>query len=310
MLMALALIPAIIILVVIYCCDKNKEPKGLLTGLFFAGMGTIISAVILEVIGELILDNFVYDDMMKAALMALVVVAPAEELGKYFVMRMITWKSKHFDYLFDGIVYAVFTSLGFATLENIGYVFQNGVITGIVRMFSSVPGHACFAVFMGFFYSKAKHASAKNKKGAAFLNKVLAIVVPILLHGFYDAFLMVSSASYDNTTAVIGVLGWIVMLIAMFVCTIILIVKTSKNDFYILVLEDKTQIVYSARMLGTWLCTCGRTCSRNYCIDCGNKRPTIADWYCASCGSRSYWNFCGHCGAPKPNFAQIHNNEQ
>lgn len=299
MLMALALIPAVGLLITIYCCDRNKEPKGLLVGIFFAGMATVISALILETIGKYFLENMVYDYVLQAFLMAFIIVGPAEELGKYLVMRWITWNNRHFDYLFDGIVYAVFSSLGFAALENVCYVFSNGVTTGIVRMFSSVPGHACFGVFMGFFYSKAKHASATGNKGKCFINKCLAIIVPSLLHGLYDALLMIAEASYSDGLETICIILWIVVLIAMFVCTIIMIVKTSKNDYCIVVIEDNPPVVYRPKLLGQWTCRCGRTNERNFCPVCGEKRPITADWYCTGCGSRSYWNFCGQCGAAK-----------
>lgn len=301
--MGLALVPAVAILITIYCCDRNKEPKGLLTGIFFAGMGTVISAVILEAIGMKILEKCVYDDVLYAILLSFLIVGPAEELGKYIVMRAITWRNRHFDNLFDGIVYAVFSSLGFATLENIAYVLSNGVVTGVVRMFSSVPGHACFGVFMGFFYSKAKHASVTGKKGKTLLNNTLSIVVPVILHGAYDALLMAGQAAYSDSAEILSVIGWIVMLIAMFVCTIILIVKTSRNDYCIVVLEDKTPVVFSARMLGSWDCDCGRINDRPFCPMCGKQRPMVNDWYCTRCGSKSYWNFCGNCGARKSDYS-------
>ncbi len=158
MLFALALIPVIGLLLFIYFKDKKeKEPVGLLIGLFFAGLGSVIPAIILEVIGQLILDAVIpYESAFKAVHLAMIVVGPAEEMGKYVVLRLRTWKNKHFDYSYDAIVYAVFTSLGFAAIENVGYVFDGGLSTALMRMFTAVPGHACFAVFMGYFYSKAK----------------------------------------------------------------------------------------------------------------------------------------------------------
>mgnify|MGYP002514454572 CR=1 FL=1 len=55
------------------------------------------------------------------------------------------------------IVYSVFVSLGFACFENILYVFANqSIAVGISRGILSVPGHACDAVFMGYYLSMAK----------------------------------------------------------------------------------------------------------------------------------------------------------
>ena len=74
----------------------------------------------------------------------MLIVAPAEELGKFIVLRSITWKNKHFNYSYDAIVYAVFVSLGFAALENITYVFGSGVGTAFLRMFTAVPTKSAF----------------------------------------------------------------------------------------------------------------------------------------------------------------------
>ena len=146
---------------------KEKEPIGLQIGLFFAGIGSIIPAIIGEAIGQAVLNVVIpYNSVIKGYIFAILIVGPAEEIGKYLMLRLITWKSKHFNYSYDAIVYAVFVSLGFAAIENVGYVFMNGIGTALLRMFTAVPGHACFAVFMGYFYSKAKQAQAsQDKKG-------------------------------------------------------------------------------------------------------------------------------------------------
>ena len=51
MLFSLALIPVFGLLLFIYFNDKKeKEPIGLLIALFFAGMGTVVSAILIETI--------------------------------------------------------------------------------------------------------------------------------------------------------------------------------------------------------------------------------------------------------------------
>ena len=235
MLMALALIPAIVLLVVIYLFDrKDKEPFGLLMGLFFAGAATVISAIILELIGEVLLVPFTYFPVLKSILDCFFVIGPAEELGKYLVLWLITWRNKHFNYSFDGIVYAVFVSLGFAALENISYVFQHGFATGILRMFTSVPGHTCFAVLMGFFYSKSKYAKAIARKGKFRLYHLLSLFVPIVVHALYDALLMVGEASGVDGVVVLCALLWIGFLLALFGTCIALVIVCSKKTSVLL----------------------------------------------------------------------------
>ena len=302
MLFALALIPVIGLLCFIYFNDKKeKEPFGLLIGLFFAGMGTVVTAIIGELAGGAIVNAiFSEESVIGQVLVACLIVAPAEELGKFLVLRLITWKNKNFNYNYDAIVYAVFVSLGFAALENIEYVFMSGLGAAIMRMFTAVPGHACFAVFMGFFYSKAKFASITKNKGKSALFTLLAMIVPIVLHGIYDAILMGGGAAGEILATGLSILVWIGFVIAMFVVSIILIVKTSRHDFCFVTLPDSTQTVYSPAILGAWNCSCGSVNQLNFCPKCGRQRPMNIVWTCPSCGTLSAYNFCGRCGSPKP----------
>ena len=302
MLLALSLIPVIGLLCFIYFNDKKeKEPFWLLIVLFFAGMSTVVSAFILEMIGEAILNAIIpYESVVKAVLLAMIVVAPAEELGKYLVLRLVTWKNRHFNYSYDAIVYAVFVSLGFAALENVGYVASNGVLTALLRMFTAVPGHACYGVIMGYFFSKAKYAQLTSKKGQSILFRLLALFVPIVLHGIYDAILMGATAS--DATLVMGAsaIVWFCLVTALFVVCIILIIRSSRRDFCIVTLPDSVQTVYVPRVADTWTCSCGVVNQFNFCPKCGKIRPYGNTWYCQRCGALSAYNFCGNCGTQKP----------
>ena len=302
LLAVLALIPVIALLIFIYLKDKNeKEPIGLLIGLFFAGMGTIITAVIAEFIGDAILELILpYTPVLKAILLALIVVGPAEELGKYAVLRLITWKNKNFNYSYDAIVYSVFVSLGFACLENVGYVFQNGIGTALLRMFTSVPGHASFAVFMGFFYSKAKYEAVRGNKSACARYKALAMLIPIVLHGIFDAILFGGEATETDFFIGLAVIFWFIFVVVLLVFAFICVIKASKNDFCIVTLPNNVQTIYRPQVAGNWTCSCGIVNYFNYCSACGKPRPMInTTWNCPKCGTLCTYNFCGNCGTPK-----------
>lgn len=302
MLFVLAIIPVIGLLCFIYFNDKKeKEPFGLLVALFFAGMATVLTAMIAELAGGFIIESVSPEKTVLSQIVdAMIIVGPAEELGKFFVLWIITWKNKHFNYSYDAIVYAVFVSLGFAAFENVGYVFSNGVGTAIARMITAVPGHACFAVFMGFFYSKAKYAAITQKKGKCLSNILLAIFVPIVIHGIYDAILMGAGASDLEALAGISIILWLGFVIAMFVVSCIIIVKSSKNDFCIVTMPDKVQTIYRPAVVGNWTCACGSVNRLNFCPKCGRQREFVSTWYCSKCGAPSSLNFCGNCGSPKP----------
>jgi len=197
-------------------------------------------------------------------------------------------------------VYAVFASLGFAAIENIGYVFGNGWGVALLRMFTAVPGHACFGVFMGFFYSKAKYASLSGNKADYSKYNALSMICPIVIHGIYDAIVMGGTASGYDLFIGLSLISWIVFVIVLFVISVIMIVHSSKNDFCIVTLPNAVQTFYRPMIIGPWNCECGTGNYLNFCASCGRQRPYFTSWYCPTCGTLSVFNFCSKCGCPKP----------
>ncbi|MCD4734467.1 MAG: PrsW family intramembrane metalloprotease [Bacteroidales bacterium] len=179
-----ALAPVIIILFYIYIRDKyNKEPVGLLIKSLIFGALIAIPVIFTEAY----LSNrfFIEGHLLQVAYDAFIVAAFTEELFKFFALYFLIWKNKHFDEKFDGIVYAVFVSLGFAAVENIMYVYEYGHSVGLTRAITAVPAHAVFGVIMGYYFALAKF----KEKGRA-NNFLKALFVPVLLHGIYDFILM------------------------------------------------------------------------------------------------------------------------
>ena len=106
-------------------------------------------------------------------------------------MINFTWKNRNFNYRFDGIVYAVFVSLGFAAAENIMYVFNYGLGVALSRAVLSIPGHMCFAVLMGYHYGRAKALANRGLEAGVKYQLRQGCIFAILAHGIYDACLMV-----------------------------------------------------------------------------------------------------------------------
>ncbi|MBO6027309.1 MAG: PrsW family intramembrane metalloprotease, partial [Bacteroidales bacterium] len=110
-----------------------------------------------------------------------------EELSKLVILFLTIWWNKNFNEYMDGIVYATFVGLGFACVENVMYVFDGGIGTGIIRALLSVPGHFLFAVIMGYFLSLAKF----NEKGrSGYLTA--SFFFAVLAHGLFDWMLMIT----------------------------------------------------------------------------------------------------------------------
>ena len=165
----------------------EKESPQLLKSLAISGILATMIAMISERIGSAILNAFLpYQDPRYDIILYFVIVAVSEEAAKYALMKRKTWNSVEFNCQYDGVVYAVFTSLGFALWENISYVLNYGFSTAIVRAITAIPGHACFGVFMGIFYGIAKKYERYGNKSGSKTCRMFALIIPVLLHGAYD----------------------------------------------------------------------------------------------------------------------------
>lgn len=164
---AAALLPAIYLMRYIYRKDTvEKEPPMLLMSLLIYGVIAALISIILENIGTKVLNSLMDQSTVGYTLvLAFAVVAVVEEGAKFAMLKRRTWNDMNFNYRFDGIVYAVFVSLGFAAFENIGYVLGYGLSVAPARALLAIPGHMCFGVFMGTFYGRAKQCPGVGPQG-------------------------------------------------------------------------------------------------------------------------------------------------
>jgi len=209
-----AVIPAVYLMRYIYKCDTvEKESPALLLKLVVMGVCSALAAIVFEYIGMSILPHLVDEnsDAYKIIL-AFLVVAVVEEGTKFFFLKRSTWRDPGFNYRFDGIVYAVFVSLGFAAFENIRYVLGYGLSTAVTRAFLAVPGHMGFAVFMGVFYGRAKLCENRGDRAGMKRNLFFGYLIAVLLHGFYDSCAMIGNVLASVLFAVFVVLMYIIVL--------------------------------------------------------------------------------------------------
>ena len=186
-LLFLSVLPAALLIIFIYRQDKyQKEPFKSLFKAFFGGMLSVVFTIITVRIIDYTIglipylnQTVFYDSFITAGI--------PEELCKFLVFMIFIWNDKNFDEYFDGIVYASFVSLGFATVENIMYVMPGGIGTGIVRALISVPAHFLFGVILGYFLSLAKFNS--DKKGRYI---IIGLLIAMAAHGLFDWLLMFS----------------------------------------------------------------------------------------------------------------------
>jgi len=185
-LLAISTAPGGCIVIYIYIKDKHeKEPIGLLIKSFVFGA----VAVLVTLMISFPLESFTPKDdgdIYQQFIRAFIFVALVEEFSKFLFVRGILYNDDNFNEPFDGIVYSVTVSMGFATLENILYVSDGGYATAIVRIFTAVPAHAAFAVLMGYFIGRAKFA----KSGSYY--SLIGLLAATAFHGAYDFFWFIS----------------------------------------------------------------------------------------------------------------------
>lgn len=193
-----SLAPVFIILFYIYFRDKyDREPLGMLIKALLLGIFIVIPVIFVERMLMTMMPQS--SKVAEAAYHAFVVAASSEELFKFLALYLLVWKSPSFNEKFDGIVYAVFVSLGFAGVENVLYVMDGGMQTALTRALTAVPAHAIFGITMGYYLGIAH--MYKELKGK-YLGR--ALLIPILLHGIYDFILMVE-------------VGWLLLLFVPYV---------------------------------------------------------------------------------------------
>ena len=184
-----AILPPFLLVLYIWWKDRyQREPFLELAKAFCYGVISAGIAIVFETaLSYMSLVPSEPTTLLQATWKAFVGAAIPEELAKLLMLWLLLRRSKYFDERFDGIVYAACIGMGFAATENIIYLFSNleqwqSVAVG--RAMFAVPGHFFFAVTMGYFYSMIYFGDMSWRKSARIF------WVPVLLHGTYDALLM------------------------------------------------------------------------------------------------------------------------
>lgn len=170
-LLLLAVAPALFIFLYLYRKDRYEpEPLRLVIWIFFLGTVAVIPAAFIEL-------------LFPSGIFVPAVVAPVvEEATKFLVVFLTIYRNPEFDEPVDGIVYAMAAGLGFATLENILYVLEGGLMVGIVRAIASVPGHVVFSCIWGFALGIAKFRPEQERTGII----LAGLAGAILMHGIFN----------------------------------------------------------------------------------------------------------------------------
>lgn len=142
-----------------YRKDLEPEPIHLARNCFVLGVAATIPAGVLEGLIPL-------PPVLTAVISAPII----EECSKFIVVYLVMFMHPEFDEPMDGITYAASVALGFASLENVMYLYNafkgegNLTLVMIMRAFLSVPGHALFSSMWGYGLGLAKFADVGQSK--------------------------------------------------------------------------------------------------------------------------------------------------
>ncbi|AKG04394.1 protease PrsW [Salimicrobium jeotgali] len=193
-----AVAPIIALMTYIYLNKKMElEPLSLIIRVFIVGCLLVFPIMFVQygIEQEQYLTGTVWKPFLSAGFL--------EEFFKWFFFLFIVFKHENFDHHYDGIIYGVSLSLGFATVENIIYIFSNGIEIAFLRAVFPVSSHALFGLIMGYYMGKAKFRTDRKKWCIAF-----ALVIPALLHGSYGY--MVSLPAWLYSLLPFMVILWVV----------------------------------------------------------------------------------------------------
>ncbi len=201
----MAILPAIFLVYLIYKKDSiEKEPIRLIGFVGLLGALTVLGAGLLEHVAISMLH--ISNPTLSRFIECFFIIALVEEGGKLFVTCISVWKHPEFNYRFDGIVYAVSASAGFAIVENLFYIFQNenSFSVAILRAITAIPGHIVFGIVMGLFIGMAKYYKGLGDNTMKSFCLVLALIGPMVVHGLYDFILFGLEENEGNVLLLFG----------------------------------------------------------------------------------------------------------
>lgn len=185
--LALAISPGLALLAYFYLKDRyDSEPIHWVARLFVFGVMLVFPTMVLQRALVLGMGEHPFS-------FAFFISAGLEEFFKWFIVYYVIFKHTLFDEPYDGIVYSVAVSLGYASLENVIYALYHDFTLSVFLFRALIPvsGHALFGVLMGYYMGQAKFRPERAKTLLA-----LSLLLPIVWHGLLDFILLTVASSW------------------------------------------------------------------------------------------------------------------
>jgi RsiW-degrading membrane proteinase PrsW (M82 family) len=204
-----------------------------------------------------------------------------EEISKAAATVFLVRRLRDFNEPWDGMIYAMTVSLGFAVFENIGYsvvgAMAEGMGTLAIRSLLAVPGHIGFAALWGYGLAMAKFKYPEKTYAAVMWPYVAAGAI---MHALYD-FIVFSHAGTPGGLAVIPL---VVVL-------------------YLYALRKTDYLLARSNFLKTGQCPYCLTLNAAldmFCGQCGKRIQVDNEFFlvCKACGAKAAKSalFCPQCG--------------
>lgn len=173
----------------------KKMPAYFLAVSFFSGIVCVIPIILTENLFHKFLDSLLFPhSFLYLFLYNFIVIALTEEFWKVLAVYIIIQKQPFFQCHFNGVICGVFAALGFASFENLLYIFNFGFTAAVLRTFTAIPSHMIFGLLCGYFLCEAK--IIHENTGNFFLKRrylFYAVIIPSIAHGIYDFSLSLKS---------------------------------------------------------------------------------------------------------------------
>lgn len=223
-----SLVPTLLLVgFVLYTDKKSKEPTKNVLICLLSGILTISVAGYFE---NLVMPYF------SSSVVLTYIWAAIEELSKIAIFYLFIFDNKHFDDIYDGVVYMMLIALSFAGLENIMYAFSESTVSSsislaLMRDLTTVPLHVICGIVIGYFISLGYFSKDKNKK---YINILLAIIIPSFIHGTFNLLMgILGGLQIDYSNIMQVLLFEAIPLLMIMIILFIIAAKFSKKAIYL-----------------------------------------------------------------------------
>ncbi len=135
---------------------------------------------------------------------SMLAIGPIEELAKLLPFLLVVLRFRAFDEPLDGIVYASFIALGYATVENLHYLQFLTSVEAVARGFAAPLVHMMFASVWGYYVGRAY-----LRMSSWWSPGLLSVPAAAFLHGGYDFLVLAEPLAALPLSALLMLVIWL-----------------------------------------------------------------------------------------------------